>query len=707
MSHLSRRALRAGLFACTTFVSIPAMADEADPVAVVHGTTLDDLSTGSTLSQEELRRRASAASDTAQVLSALPGVSASTGGGFSAMPMVRGLSEQRLSILVDGQIVDMACPNDMNTPLSYTNPQTLASITVVPGVAPVSMGGDNIGGVIAVEGASPRFSTDDSLLVTGSASSYYRSNGDGFGGAVSLTMASRNLSATYTGAYTQSDNYKAGGDRGAVRSTEYAKTDHALALALKTEAGLWELKGGYHYSPREGFPNQWMDMVDNRSWFAQGRYRGDFDWGKVDLSAGWRDTDHKMDFLADKQPGSMPMNTQVHSFDAAAKFEVPVGEHNLVRSGLEYHHQWLNDYWPPVEGSMMMGPDAFVNVNAAHRNRIGAFGEWESHLATNLSATLGLRYDRVEMDTGDVAPYGTSMMQAADVAAAAAFNAIDRAHTDDNWSGSALLTWNASSLVTLELGYAHKTRSPNIYERYSWGRGTMASQMIGWYGDGNGYVGNPDLKPEQADTVSAAIALAPMAGVNLKVSPYYTRVDDYIDAVFVQNLSDMMGMPSGFVQMQFANIDAEFYGVDVSADALLQGTRENGTTLSATLEWVHAQNLTDDLPVYRQMPLNASVALAHRSGALELGAQVEWVDAKTRVDTRRNEPRTDAYALVGLSAAYTLAGWRLGVEAENLLDKAYDLPLGGMSLGDYGVTGDLNTVSGRGRSINVSLSTRF
>lgn len=707
MSHLSRRALRAGLFACTTFVSIPAMAGEADPVAVVHGTTLDDLSTGSTLSQEELRRRAGAASDTAQVLSALPGVSASTGGGFSAMPMVRGLSEQRLSILVDGQIVDMACPNDMNTPLSYTNPQTLASITVVPGVAPVSMGGDNIGGVIAVEGASPRFSTDDSLLVTGSASSYYRSNGDGFGGAVSLTMASENLSATYTGAYTQSDNYKAGGDRGTVRSTEYAKTDHALGLALKTEAGLWELKGGYHYSPREGFPNQWMDMVDNRSWFAQGRYRGDFDWGKVDLSAGWRDTRHKMDFLADKQPGSMPMNTQVHSFDAAAKFKVPVGEHNLVRTGLEYHHQWLNDYWPPVEGSMMMGPDAFVNVNAAHRNRIGAFGEWESHLAANLTATLGLRYDRVEMDTGDVAPYGTSMMQAADVAAAAAFNAIDRARTDDNWSGSALVTWNASSLVTLELGYAHKTRSPNIYERYSWGRGTMASQMIGWYGDGNGYVGNPDLKPEQADTVSAAIALAPMAGVNLKISPYYTRVDDYIDAVFVQNLTDMMGMPSGFVQMQFANIDAEFYGVDVSADALLQGTRENGTTLSATLEWVHAQNLTEDLPVYRQMPLNALVALAHRSGALELGAQVEWVDAKTRVDTRRNEPRTDAYALVGLSAAYTLAGWRLGVEAENLLDKAYDLPLGGMSLGDYGVTGDLNTVSGRGRSINVSLSTRF
>jgi iron complex outermembrane receptor protein len=59
--------------------------------------------------------------------------------------------------------------------------------------------------------------------------------------------------------------------------------------------------------------------------------------------------------------------------------------------------------------------------------------------------------------------------------------------------------------VAAELGYAHKVRSPNLYERYSWGRGTMSTSMIGWYGDGNGYVGNVDLRPERADTVSLAI----------------------------------------------------------------------------------------------------------------------------------------------------------------------------------------------------------
>src|SRR3546814_3372489 len=68
------------------------------------------------------------------------------------------------------------------------------------------------------------------------------------------------LSLSYAGSFTQSDNYKGGGRDGTVRSTEYKKTDHALSLAAQTDIGLFELRGGYHFSPYEGFPNQYMDM---------------------------------------------------------------------------------------------------------------------------------------------------------------------------------------------------------------------------------------------------------------------------------------------------------------------------------------------------------------------------------------------------------------------------------------------------------------
>ncbi|HTN15538.1 MAG TPA: TonB-dependent receptor [Sphingomonadaceae bacterium] len=716
-----RAALAAGCCLATLSLAAPAFAEEAAPSDDT-ATPADQLEagdegavvitgpiSGGEMGRSSIARRQASTSDTAEVLARIPGVNVATGGGFSSMPAIRGLSEQRLTVLVDGQTIDMSCPNDMNSPLSYTDPQNVASIRVLTGVAPVSKGGDNIGGVIAVDSAPPQFSVSDTMLLTGEASTFYRSNGDGFGGAVKLTAASRHVSATYTGSYTQSDQYDGGGDDGMVRSSEYAKTDHALALAVQSGSNLFQLKGGYHFSPYEGFVNQWMDMVSNKSWFLNASYRGVFDWGKLDLAAAYRDTDHVMNFLEDKLPGSMPMNTEVHSFDGSAKVELPLSMHDTVRLGGEYHHQWLDDYWPPVAGSMMMGPNEFVNINAATRDRLGGFAEWERHWSDSVRTTAGIRYDRVEMDTGDVQPYGTGMMQMADVMAANAFNAADHKRTDNNWSGSFLLAWQASDMAALELGYAHKARSPNIYERYTWGRGSMASRMIGWYGDGNGYVGNLDLKPERADTVSLALALGGgTQGWSLRIAPYYTHVSDYIDAQFVEVLKDMMGMPTPFVQLKFANQEAEFYGVDVSGGVdLWRGEGQDGTRLNASASWLRGDNLTDGGPVYRQMPFNARLSLDHRQGALELGAELEWVAEKTRVDVTRNEPTTGDYALVNLSAAYTVGGVRLSLEAQNLFDKAYALPLGGMSLGDYKETGDLRVVPGRGRSINVGLSTRF
>lgn len=667
------------------------------------------LTTGVTLPRDTIERRQDATSDTAAILTRIPGVSAGIGGGISSMPAIHGLSEQRLGVLVDGFAIDAACPNDMNSPLSYTDPQTVASVQVLTGVAPVSHGGDNIGGIIKVDSAPPRFATGEGVLTTGQVSAFYRSNGGAFGGSARATIASQNLSATYTGSYTQSEQYDGGGKDGRVRSTEYAKTDQAVALAWQGGLSQITLKGGFQYAPYEGFPNQYMDMTDNRSWFLQSGYDGWFDWGTLELRAAYRDTDHEMDFLEDKLPGSMPMNTEVHSFDASAKASPRLSARDTLNVGAEYHHQWLDDYWPPVAGSMMMGPDAFVNVNAAYRDRLGAFAEWESEWSEALSTTVGIRYDRVTMNTGDVAPYGTDMMQMADVMAASAFNATDRMRTDDNWSGSAILTWRLLPNAALELGYARKARSPNIYERYSWGRGAMASQMIGWFGDGNGYVGNLDLQPETANTVSAALALGGTAqGWSLRIAPYYTLVDDYIDGAFLQALSGMMGMPTPFVQLQFVNQDAEFYGVDASGSLVLaKGADGDGTDLTASLAWQRGNNLADGGPVYRQMPLDGRIGLIHRAGPLEVTADGHFVADKTRVDTTRNEPQTDGYALFDLGASYRFGQARISLGITNLFDTAYDLPLGGVSLGDYGATGILRPVPGRGRSVDVGFTFGF
>lgn len=713
MKTLSKTALAAAL--CCA-ISPAALAQALPKIDVTSAPLAGGPVAAAQISRADLSAYQTGSSDTAAMLRNVAGVATYNGGGFSGVPSIRGLTGKRLSILVDGAPIDIACPNDMNPPLSYTDPQTVDAISVITGVSPVSMGGDSIGGVIAVETARPRFAKAGETLWTGEASSFYRSNGDGFGGALSLTAASDSLSLTYDGSYTEAQNYKGGGNRGEVRSTEYAKTDHALSLAAQTGIGLFEVKGGYHHSPYEGFPNQYMDMTSNRSWFVNGRWQGIFDWGDVEARGYYRDTRHRMNFLEDKggtAGGGMPMNTDSESWGGTLKAAIPATARDTLRLGGEFHHQWLHDEWPPVDGGhhhghgghgSMMGPDTYVNINGGTRDRLGVFAEWEAAWTPKLSTLLGVRTDFVWMNTGPVQPYGHSPMQLADVEAAAAFNAADRSKRDANWGVSALARYALSEAATLEVGYAHKTRSPGLYERYSWGRTSMASRMIGWYGDGNGYVGNVNLKPEVANTVSAAVTFAGggEAGWQLRVSPYYTRVDNYIDAVKIADLS------GGFVQLQFQNQDAEIYGLDVSGDMPLWNSPTAGAArLSMVASWVRGKNLDDGGALYHQMPLNAKLALAHSLGGWESAAELELVMDKTRVDATRHEPKTDGYALVNLRTGYGWQHLRLTFEVQNLFDTGYDLPLGGMSLGDLKADGHLRPVPGRGRSFNVGLTAKF
>ena len=714
-----RAAFYAGALALPIGAATPALAqDQADSngateVYANSATNREIVVTALTslarLDREDARKSQAESSNTGAILGNVPGVSVNSGGGFSGMPAIRGLNQQRISITVDGQTIDLSCPNDMNSPLSYTDPHTVGQIDVLTGVAPVSFGGDQIGGIIKVESPAPRFSNSGKLELSGEASSFYRSNGDGFGGGVTLTAAGEHLSATYSGSFTQSDNYDAGGNGGMVRSTEYKKTDHALGVAWHSPVGMFKVKGGFQYSPREGFPTQAMDMVENKSWFVNGSYEGFFNWGSARLSADYRDTDHTMNFLADKLPGAMPMITEVHSFGAQGALNFALSDGQELRVGGEYKHQWLNDYWPPVAGNMMMGPNTYVNLNGATRDRIGGYVELESRLGSTLTGVVGLRYDRVTMDTGDVAPYGSSMMQMPDVMAAAAFNARDHYRADDNVSGSAILVWRPEANVSVELGYAHKTRAPNLYERYTWGRTGMASRMTGWFGDGNGYIGNLDLKPEKADTVSLSVAVGQEGGALLKIAPYYTRVDDYIDAVFVQRIMHMSMMPTPWVQLQFANQDAEFYGLNVSAVMpLRRGAKaDEGTDLTGSFAWTAGNNLTDGGPVYHQMPFEVRVGAVHRQGGLEAGVDLNLVTEKTRVDATRNEPRTDGYVLVDARIAYSIGPVRLSVSGTNLFDVRYDLPLGGINIADYKQDAAYRPLQGMGRSINVGFGVRF
>lgn len=697
-------------------------------------------------------------SDTASLFRDVPGMSVYGAGGVSSLPVIHGLGDDRLRIKVDGMDLISACGNHMNPPLSYIDPSRVGSASVYAGIAPVSSGGDSIGGTILVESAAPEFATTgETRLLKGEAGAFYRSNGNAAGANLSTTLASDTLSVTYSGSTAQSGNYTAGGDfkpaglafiqtaqslynsttwldGDEVGSSRYKSTNQSLGFALRHENHLLDLKLGYQHIPYQGYPNQRMDMTENTSNQVNLRYTGRYDWGRLEARVYREHTEHEMNFLEDKAywytgnaPG-MPMNTEGRNIGAIVKGDIALSARDLVRVGSEFQRYRLDDWWP-ASGSGGMAPDTFWNINDGERDRFAAFAEWEAQWSPQWLSLVGLRHETVRMDAGPVQGYNTGGTYLGD---AAAFNASDRNKTDRNWDVTTLARYAPTKTQTVEFGYARKTRSPNLYERYTWSTGGMAMFMVNLAGDGNGYVGDPDLEPEIAHTVSASFDWhdARRERWGLKVTPYYTYVDDYINArrcaaadTFAAggtfcNAANVSATDK-FVFLKFVNQDAHLYGFDVSGHfPLARDTGFGSFTANGSLSYVRGKTASgDDDNLYNIMPLNAKLAVTQKLGRWTNAAEVVLVDAKSDVSAIRNEVETPGYALLNLRGSYAWKQARLDFGIENVFDRLYFHPLGGAYVGQ-GVTMPPNqtfagvpvwgtAVPGMGRSIYAGVNVQF
>lgn len=676
---------------------------------------------GSYLDPGKIALARTAISDTAQMFKDVPGVSMSGGGGISSRPIIHGMADDRLRVQVDGMNLISACANHMNPALSYVAPSSVMSAQVLAGVTPVSMGGDSIGGTIRVNSADPEFAENGKApLIKGQASTYYRTNGDARGGNIAASIANEHAELKYTGSTMQARNYKAGGDftstntknaNNVVSSSAYKVENQALSLALRGGDHLGVIKVGQQNIPYQAFPNVRMDMTGDDSWFANVFTKSNFSWGNIETRAYHEDARHKMNFLADKMTTptrSMPMDTHGQNQGLSVKANIDVTDKHLLTVGSEYQRYRLDDWWDPVPGSMMMGPGTFWNIKDGQRDRIDLFSEWEGRWNKQWMTQLGVRVGVVQMSAGPVKDYASSTV--AQRAEATAVNNKNTKQTDVNIDWTASVRYTPTDMQTYELGVARKTRSPNLYERFAWSRGAMAMFMNNWTGDANGYVGNIDLQPEVAHTVSATANWhdADQRDWEAKITPFYTRVKDYIDASLCQPANGVTcNSPSGgFNFLQLGNYDAYLVGVDVSGSKLLLDTGKYGSvTAKAGLNYVRGKNNDTHSNLYQQMPLNATVALEHKRGAWSNTIETQIVAPKNDVQAVRVEPKTAGYALLNLRSSYSWKHFRIDGGIDNIFDKNYSLPLGGTYIGERSTPGI--AVPGMGRSFNVGMTVNY
>jgi len=644
------------------------------------------------------------------------------------------------------------------------------------------------------EAGKLRLGPENDILVTGEISSFFRSNNTGIGASAIVNTATDHYAFLYNGSWSRATDYHAGGNDAKVLSTNFISENHQGTIAYQNDGHLLSLRGAIANIPYQGFANQRMDMTANRGYQVEAKYQGTTDWGFVDARAYWHNVSHTMGFLNDKQPDYMPMNTTGLDYGYALKLDHPLNDDHLLRLGSEFHGFNLNDWWEPIPGGgimtardnttfmlpdptifdmtmKMMTPFTQWNIRNGVRNRLSHFAEWEAQWSPQWSTLLGVRNDMVFSNTGQAAAYDPrnpafmpmkigdywipGIMLNPDAAAAQIFNTRSHKRTDVNFDITAQLRYKPDENSTYEGGYSRKTRSPNLYERYAWGVGTMTAAMVNQFGDANGYIGNIDLVPEVAHTLSVSGSWRdPKHEWETKVTPYYSFVENFIDANRVGSFAFTGPAAPGpyvFQELQFRNHKALIWGVDFSGRFKILDDPHFGRFYgTALVNYTYGRNLDTGDPhncnffaagnpstlgsvyadqlcyiaanaqkkgdgLYNIMPINTRLGLEHKLGSWTNGLELVVVGAKTHVSVQRNELHTPAYTLVNLRSNYEWSNIRLDFAIENVANSLYYPALGGFYITGYKAWTNTgfspfsipSPVAGMGRNIVAGLTVKF
>ncbi|MDP5029173.1 TonB-dependent siderophore receptor [Paraglaciecola sp.] len=646
------------------------------------------------------------------------GVDFSAAGGMSSLPILNGMMGDRVKVVVDGADITAACANHMNPPLSYISANQVHALEVVAGISPVSAGGDNIAGVIHVNSINPQYNDDETLAWRSAyVSAQYRSNNQGKSIGVGTSFANTWLSLEYQGAFDDANSYQDGQGQ-QVLDTLYRAQNHSLSAAVRDDTQQLAIKLMHQSIPFQGFPNQYMDMTDNNSVGLTAQYQRQLAQGEFEAQLNWHHVKHEMGFFSAEKTGMMPMNTDAKDLSYQLQWGVDLNAKQRLIVGHAFYDYQIDDWWPAVEGSMMMGPNDYININAGQRRRITAFAEFEQQLQANWQLSSGIRLEHVSTNTGDVAAYSDGMsmggmgsMMDVNASAAMAFNALDRKQSDTLVDISILSRYSISPHESFEFGLARKNRAPNLYERYSWGRSTMATTMIGWFGDGNGYVGRIDLQPETAHTASVRFAKSAQNDEwKFSAKLWYTNVSDYVDVELIGSFNNGASELTKRNILQFSNVDATLYGARFEGGYQLVNNASMGRIgLNATLTTTDGERDGSNEPLYQIKPLQTELSLQQELGDWQHALVWQWVAEKDSVDESRLENPTDSYHLINFTSQIEVASVRLTFAITNVFDEYYHMPLGGVSVAEYkrDTTQGFQQLVGEGRSFNFGLNYQF
>ena len=569
--------------------------------------------------------------DLAERLKEVPGVLTVRRGGTNLEPVVQGLREHQVAMVVDGSRAFAAGPARMDSEISHVDPARVGSLEVIKGPYALS---ECAGGLAAVLVRTEPVPVHDKMTFGGSVSTGYSFNGANRWGHTRFFAAGRRAGIGVRASGGKGGDYSAGARGGAGptipgRFGEY-QVGGKLRLNLTSKQEL-TFDSGLDTQQDLDYPGRLLDANHfiTRSW--NGAYYLK-DPASAIQSAAFRlylsKKSHRMN--NDAKPTAMDMPGRVPPFGLAVS--LPTESDTLggagrisfqprsgwaIQTGFDFYDlaQQASRFISRRSNDRLLfrdnvWPDAHIRDQGFYLTAAKAGEDW--------GMAAAVRFDAVQAEAG----------RPSDFFRANTSGPMNR--KEFNTSLSLTARRNLTEAVTVSGGLGRVVRTANVLERYSDRFPSTKFQVAAEF------MGNPDIEPETSYQADLGLELR-WAGMRLRGGGFYRRIQDFITVAPAPGIRKRLPLSPPQVFRYLNGDHADFRGLDFSFRAPITDGLEFGIQGAYTLADDIEQSLAAigvNEPVFGIPPFEVRSRLRYTGDSAPFFGEVEMRNVGLRIGWR-------------------------------------------------------------------------
>ncbi|MDZ7719929.1 MAG: TonB-dependent receptor, partial [Balneolaceae bacterium] len=569
-----------------------------------------------------------------EFLENVDGVSMTRRGAFGWEPVIRGQSDQRMNLVIDGMQVFKACVDKMDPITSYVEMNNLSRLKIDKsgaGVAENGTGNSTVN-LITQKAGSERLTMDLSSGVR--LPDNYRT----FRMSGNVADQTGKNSVRFSGSYKKADDFKAGNNQ-TVENTQYEKlnlnlnyrhtftSNHSIELNYITDKAY-----------DVGYPALLMDATKALADIGQVKFNfassnKRFRFTSISLYAnGVR---HNMDdYERDVANRTVMRGMYMPMYGTTTTFGSKIAGSASVKT---HSFDWFVDaFTSEAYGDMLMQSldssieDMMIyNLDDVRTNNAGLGLRHRFNLSNSLLLKVEENLRFKSLNTGSET-----------------HQSFFEGLYDRDLSARQRILPSASANLLWMINDRWSTGGSVVYSERMGNHMELFGHYIYNYTDGYFYDGNPWLKTERSLNTELNVARE-TSHQSLSLTVFHKQYFNYIDGVLSEDVSN-----NDFRFKRYANVgDAVIMGLEFRSLHSLN----NWFRLENRLSYLYAQNQTLDEPLPLIPPLKGISTVHFHTGTIRAMADIEWAAPQERIaQISSNEDETEGYAVVNVSVE---KGW--------------------------------------------------